>query len=76
MHGVTRTVPLTFTFNGLFPDPKPGVPARSTFHATAAVKRADFGMGARDNLAELGVLTTPDVAIEIDVEADAASPTK
>ena len=76
MHGVTKTVPLTFTFNGLFPDPKPGVPARSTFHATAGVKRADFGMGARDNLGELGILTTPDVAIEIDVEADSAAPTK
>jgi hypothetical protein len=31
-------------------------------------------MGARDNLDELGMLTSPDVAIEIDVEADAAAP--
>jgi hypothetical protein len=44
------------------------------FHATAGVKRAEFGMGARDNLGELGMLTTPDVAIEIDVEADATAP--
>ncbi|MFY9745424.1 MAG: YceI family protein [Acidobacteriaceae bacterium] len=76
MHGVTKAVPLTFTFNGLFPDQKPGSPARSTFHATAALKRADFGMGARDNLGELGILTAPDVAIEIDVEANAGSPKK
>jgi len=33
-------------------------------------------MGARDNLDELGMLTTPDVAIEIDVEADAAGSAK
>jgi hypothetical protein len=31
-------------------------------------------MGARDNLDELGNLTTPDVAIEIDVEADQKLP--
>jgi len=40
------------------------------------VKRAEFGMGARDNLSELGILTTPDVAIEIDVEADGAASSK
>jgi len=28
-------------------------------------------MGARGNLEELGLLITPDVSIEIDVEADA-----
>jgi hypothetical protein len=33
-------------------------------------------MGARDNASELGSLTTPDVAIEIDVEADAIAPVK
>jgi polyisoprenoid-binding protein YceI len=74
MHGVTKVVPLTFNFSGAFTDIKPGRPARVAFHATAGVKRAEFGMGARDNLDELGILTTPDVAIEIDVEADAASP--
>jgi polyisoprenoid-binding protein YceI len=73
MHGVTKTVPLTFTFNGVFSDTDPADPARAAFHGTAAVKRADFGMGARDNLEELGILTTPDVQIEIDVEADASS---
>lgn len=74
MHGVTKVVPLTFNFNGLFSDTKPGEPARVAFHGSAGVKRAEFGMGARDNLAELGILTSPDVAIDIDVEADATSP--
>jgi polyisoprenoid-binding protein YceI len=76
MHGVSREVPLTFNFNGAFPPGEPGEPVRVAFHAVAAVKRADFGMGARDNLEELGMLTTPDVEIEIDVEADATSPAK
>jgi polyisoprenoid-binding protein YceI len=75
MHGVTKVVPLTFNFNGPFSDIKPGRPARMAFHGTAAVKRVDFGLGARDNLGELGTLTTPDVDIEIDVEADANTPT-
>jgi polyisoprenoid-binding protein YceI len=69
-------VPLTFTFNGLFADTPPGKPARAAFHGMTALKRADFGMGQRDNLEELGALTTPDVEIEIDVEANADTPTK
>jgi|HubBroStandDraft_1064217.scaffolds.fasta_scaffold249534_2 polyisoprenoid-binding protein YceI len=76
MHGVTKVVPLTFTFKGVFPDAKPGEPARAAFHGTAGVKRAEFGMGARDNLDELGLSTAPDVEIEIDVEADAIPPTQ
>jgi len=73
IRGVTRLVPLTFRFKGLFPDTPAGEPARASFHATAAVKRGDFGM-TRDNLMELGPNPKgPDVAIEIDVEADAAS---
>jgi polyisoprenoid-binding protein YceI len=76
MHGVTKVTPLTFTFNGFFSDTKPGEPARAAFHGTAAVKRAEFGLGARDNMQELGGLTTPDVQIEIDVEADGDTPTK
>ena len=73
IRGVTRLVPLTFRFKGLFPDTPAGEPARASFHATAAVKRGDFGM-TRDNLRELGPNPKgPDVAIEIDVEADAAS---
>jgi len=72
---VTKVVPLTFTFNGAFPDTKPGKPRRVAFHGTAATKRAEFGM-VRDNALELGVPPAPgsDVAIEIDIEADATNP--
>jgi polyisoprenoid-binding protein YceI len=76
IHGVTKVVPLTFAFNGSFADIKPGKPARVAFRGAAAVKRAEFGIGARDNLKELGALLTPDVEIQIDVEADAKSPTQ
>jgi len=71
LHGVTKVVPLTFTFNGTFPDVPPGKPVRAAFHASAAAKRAEFSLGARDNLEELGASQAPDVGIEIDVEADA-----
>jgi len=71
MHGVTKVVPFTFKFNGLFSSSKPDQPARAAFHGTAATKRAQFGIGARDNLQEVGDSTAPDVEIEIDVEADA-----
>jgi polyisoprenoid-binding protein YceI len=72
IHGVTKVVPLTFKFNGTFSDTKPNEPARVAFHGTAATKRAEFGIGARDNAAEVGDSTVPDVDIEIDVEADAS----
>src|SRR5271156_6332761 len=71
MHGVNKVVPLTFKYNGVFADTKPSQPARVAFHGTAATKRAAFGMGARDNAAEVADSTAPDVDIEIDVEADA-----
>jgi polyisoprenoid-binding protein YceI len=72
IRGVTKAVPLQFRFKGLLPDTKPGRPARAAFHATAAVRRGDFGM-TRDNLMELGPAPQgPDVEIEIDVEADGA----
>lgn len=71
MHGATLPAPLTFTFKGLFPDTPADRPARAAFHGFAGIKRADFGMGARDNLQELGASKEPDVEIEIDVEADA-----
>ena len=76
IRSVTKEVPLTFRFKGLFPDMPAGDPARASFHATAAVKRGDFGM-TRDNLMELGPNPKgPDVEIEIDVEADANTPAK
>jgi polyisoprenoid-binding protein YceI len=74
IRGVTKVVPLTFTFNGEFPDTKPGTPAHVCFHGMAGAKRAEFGLGARDNLQELGTSSAPDVDIEIDVEADATVP--
>jgi polyisoprenoid-binding protein YceI len=73
IHGVTRVVPLTFTYNGAFSDIKPGKPARVAFHGSAGTKRADFGMGARDK-GEVGASPAPDVEIEVDVEADARVP--
>jgi len=74
IRGVSRVVPLTFKFKGFFPDPRPGKPARASFHATAAVKRGDFDI-KRDNLMELGPNPQgPDVEIEIDVEADKSAP--
>jgi len=73
LHGVTKVVPLTFTFNGAFADIKPGKPARVAFHGSAGTKRAEFGMGARDK-GEVGPSPAPDVEIEIDVEADAKAP--
>jgi len=76
IRGVTKEVPLTFQFKGLFPDMPAGKPARASFHAMAAVKRGDFGM-TRDNLMELGPNPKgPDVEIEIDVEANANTPAK
>jgi polyisoprenoid-binding protein YceI len=76
IRGVTKEVPLTFRFKGMFPDPTQSQPPRASFHATAAVKRGDFGM-TRDNLMELGPNPKgPDVEIEIDVEANASTPAK
>jgi polyisoprenoid-binding protein YceI len=76
IRGVTKQVPLTFRFKGMFPDTPAGQPPRASFHATAAVKRGDFRM-TRDNLMELGTNSKgPDVEIEIDVEANADAPAK
>ncbi len=76
IRSVTKEVPLTFRFKGLFPNLPAGQPARASFHATAAVKRGDFGM-TRDNLMELEPNAKgPDVEIEIDVEANASTPAK
>ena len=71
---VTQLVPLEFTFNGTAAA-DPGAPRRVGFHATVAVKRADFGM-KRELLAETGFESSaPDVWIEIDAEAlEAAAP--
>ncbi len=73
IRGITKVVPVTFTFNGIFRDTKPGKPARAAFHGTAGAKRGDFGM-TRDNLFELDpAFSGSDVDIELDVEADATT---
>jgi polyisoprenoid-binding protein YceI len=76
IRGIAVVVPVTFTFKGIFPDTKPGRPARAAFHGVAATNRDKFNM-SRDSRMELGVPPTPgqDVQLEIDVEADATSPT-
>lgn len=43
-------------------------PPRVGFHASTAVRRADFGM-KRDLITEIGTSPSPDVMIEIDAEA-------
>ncbi|HEY3384023.1 MAG TPA: YceI family protein [Vicinamibacterales bacterium] len=73
LRGATKPVPLSFTFKGTAPA-QPGKPGRVAFHATAAVKRADFGM-TRELLDEIGAVSpSPDVWIEIDAELLAAPP--
>ena len=70
---IAKLVPLSFEFRGLAP-PEGGKPARVAFHASAAVKRADFGM-TRELLDEIGrVSDAPDVWIEIDAELLATAP--
>jgi polyisoprenoid-binding protein YceI len=75
IRGMSKVVPITFSFKGLFPDTPANRPPRASFHATAGAKRGDFGM-VRDNKMELGVPPVPgnDVEIEIDVEANKVQP--
>ncbi len=64
---IARAVPLDLVYKGTAPA-LPGEPSRIAFYATAAVKRADFGM-TRGLLDEIGVVSDkPDVWIEIDAE--------
>jgi polyisoprenoid-binding protein YceI len=75
IRGVSKAVPLTFTFKGLFPDTPAGKPPRAAFHGMAETHRGDFGM-TRDNAMELGVpaVAGADVQLEIDVEANRSKP--
>ena len=75
IRGVSKIVPLTFSFKGLFPDTPAGKPPRAAFHGMAETHRGDFGM-VRDNAEELGVPAVPgaDVQLEIDVEANQSQP--
>jgi polyisoprenoid-binding protein YceI len=75
IRGISKAVPLTFVFKGLFPDTPAGKPPRASFHGIAELRRGDFGM-TRDNLMELGQPPAPgnDVQLEIDVEANQIRP--
>jgi polyisoprenoid-binding protein YceI len=67
IRGTTKVVPLSFVFMGTAPV-EAQQPSRVAFHATAAVKRADFGM-TKDLLMEIGAPSaSPDVWITIDAE--------
>jgi polyisoprenoid-binding protein YceI len=73
IRGVSKSVPLSISFRGTAPA-QPGKPSRVAFHATAAVKRADFGM-TRELLDEIGAISdAPDVWISIDAELLAGAP--
>lgn len=68
IRGIAKVVPLVFDFKGTAPKVE-GKPDRIAFQATAATKRADFGM-TRELIDEIGPSHTgPDVWIEIDTEA-------
>ena len=71
IRGVAKVVPLKFVFNGTAVSP-PGKPSRVAFHATAGVKRADFGM-TRELLEELGASPTPGPDVEIEIDAELLS---
>jgi polyisoprenoid-binding protein YceI len=64
VRNVISAVPLAIWFRGM----ATVSPARAAFHASTAVRRADFGM-RRDLVTHTGSSTTPDVAIQIEAEA-------
>ena len=67
IRGITKVVPLTFTFRGTAPS-EPGKGSRIAFHALGGIKRAEFGM-VRELASEIGANKGVDVTIEVDTEA-------
>ncbi|HKY13557.1 MAG TPA: YceI family protein [Microthrixaceae bacterium] len=67
VHGVTREVPLSVTFEGSTADPWGN--SRAVFSATAKLNREDFGLTWNQALETGGVLVGKDITIEIEVEA-------
>lgn len=66
LKGVTRTVPLTFEFNGVGPDPFGGT--RAGFSATARINRKDFDVnfdGVQNGIA----VVSDKIDIHLEVEA-------
>jgi polyisoprenoid-binding protein YceI len=67
MHGVTRDVSLTGTYEGSTKDPWGGVRAGYSAHAT--INRKDFGLAWNAALETGGVVIGDEVRIELNVEA-------
>jgi polyisoprenoid-binding protein YceI len=63
-----RSVTVPVTLDLRFRGTAHSTPPRAGFHASTAVRRADFGM-KRDLITEVGTSAAPDVTIEIDAEA-------
>jgi polyisoprenoid-binding protein YceI len=66
IHGVTRSVPLTVSFEGYVRDPWGG--DRAIWSARTQVNREDFGITWNVALEAGGLLVSKDIKIEIDLE--------
>jgi polyisoprenoid-binding protein YceI len=66
IHGVTRPVTLAVTSEGRAKDPWGG--DRAGFHATAKIKRSDFGLTWNQVLEAGGLAVSDDVKITLDVQ--------
>lgn len=66
IHGVTREVPLTVTFEGYVRDPWGG--DRAVFSAQTRINREDFGITWNMALETGGVLVSKEITINIEVE--------
>lgn len=66
LHGVTKEVPLTGTFNGITKDPWGNT--RAGFTADGTLKRKDFGMVWNKALDTGGLVVGEDVQIHLDIE--------
>jgi polyisoprenoid-binding protein YceI len=64
VRGVSSPVALNLEFRGT----NNANALRAGFHATATLRRADYGM-KRDLITEIGLSTAPDVTIDIEAEA-------
>jgi polyisoprenoid-binding protein YceI len=72
IHGTTRRVPLTVTFEGYARDPWGG--DRAVFSAATQVNREDFGVTWNMAIEAGGVLVSKDIKITIDIETVFSAP--
>ncbi len=72
IHGTTRRVPLTVTFEGYVRDPWGG--DRAVFSAATQVNREDFGVTWNMAMETGGVLVSKDIKITIDIETVLSPP--